>query len=310
MQKKANRKYMLAGIVVALMLLSFITGALAVEYFLTVDSNVPSTTVNVNIGEGKKAPKATPNVTKKRKKAARSGNFYFDNEDADPVAPSLPAEDIPSRDPSAEITDDQGKWTSQTTINLFKAFYENESGKVTVKSAYGDKNIAPGTSNKYDFLINNTGNTGIRYQLESASELSFTVNGETKYIPLKVKLYTDEKYLLGGAESYAEMTKLDGLKDTGGLSPAHYVRYTIEWLWPFEGTDELDTLIGNMAAEGDDITVSIRFNITASEDDDAGGGEPITGENSNIGLYMLVAVSAMAALIILLFRYRRKEADE
>ena len=194
-------------------------------------------------------------------------------------------------------------------IQVFYAKYSKD-GKITVKSDFGDKVVAPGTENSYDLYVRNVGKVPISYILEAESRITVDVNGKQIEIPVEASFYTPHgSYLLGGEESLDHLGKLDGVKDSSSLSPEHQAKYTLCWSWPFDGDDELDTLLGNLAAEGEEFTVKVAFNVTAAYDPDAAGGAPMTGDSSAIGLWVALFVISTFALIILLF-WRRKEQDE
>lgn len=194
-------------------------------------------------------------------------------------------------------------------IQVFYAEYD-ESGEVTVKSDFGDRVVAPGTENRYDLYVRNVGKVPISYILEAESRITVDVNGKQTEIPIKASFYTPRGiYLLGEEESLDNLGKLDGVKDGSGLSPENQAKYTLCWSWPFDGDDEFDTLLGNLAAEGEALTVKVAFNVTASYDPDAAGGMPITGDTSSVGLWVAVFVISTFILIILLFS-RKKENDE
>ena len=194
-------------------------------------------------------------------------------------------------------------------IQIFYAEYGND-GKITVKSDFGDKVVAPGTENSYDLYVRNVGKVPISYILEAESRITVDVNGKQIEIPVEASFYTPHgSYLLGGEESLDNLGKLDGVKDSSGLSPRHQAKYTLCWSWPFDGDDEFDTLLGNLAAEGEELTVKVAFNVTAAYDPNAAGGAPMTGDSSAIGLWVALLVISAFALIILLF-LRKREQDE
>ena len=194
-------------------------------------------------------------------------------------------------------------------IQIFYGEYGND-GEITVKSEFGDKVVAPGTENQYDIYVRNIGKVPISYVLEAESRITVDVNGEQTEIPIEASFYTpSNSYLLGGEESLENLGKLDGVKDSSGLSPEHQAKYTLCWSWPFDGDDEFDTLLGNLAAEGEELTVKVAFNVTAAYDPGAEGGSPMTGDNSNIGLWVALFVISTFTLIILLF-LRKRENDE
>ena len=194
-------------------------------------------------------------------------------------------------------------------IQVFYAEY-GKDGEITVKSDFGDKVVAPGTENSYNLYVRNVGKVPISYILEAESRITVDVNGQQTEIPIEASFYTPHgSYLLGGEESLENLGKLDGVKDSSGLSPEHQAKYTLCWSWPFDGDDEFDTLLGNLAAEGEELTVKVTFNVTAAYDPNAGGGSPITGGSSNIGLWVALFVISTFTLIILLF-LRKREQDE
>ena len=195
-------------------------------------------------------------------------------------------------------------------IQIFHAEYDN-NGELTVKSDFGDKVVAPGTENSYDIYVRNVGKDPINYILEAQSRITVDINGEQTEIPIEASFYTPrDSYLLGGDDSLENLGKLDGVTDNGGLSPRNQSKYTLTWGWPFDGDDEFDTLLGNLAAEGEELTVSVAFNVTASYDPNAAGGMPITGDTSSVGLWVAVFVISTFTLIILLFLSKRENDEE
>lgn len=194
-------------------------------------------------------------------------------------------------------------------IQVFCAEYDND-GKITVKSDYGNQVVAPGTENSYDLYVRNVGNVPISYVLEAQSHITVDVNGKQTEIPIKANFIDpNNNYLLGKENEADSLAKLDGVKDSSGLSPQHQAKYTLYWSWPFDGDDELDTLLGNLAAEGEELTVKVAFSVTASYDPNAEGGALMTGDSSNIGLLAALFVISAFTLIILLF-WRKREQDE
>lgn len=211
--------------------------------------------------------------------------------------------------PEAEIVGGKGG-IYHKEIQIFHAEYDN-NGELTVKSDFGDKVVAPGTENSYDIYVRNVGKDPISYILEAQSRITVEVNGEQTEIPIEASFYTPrDSYLLGGDDSLENLGKLDGVTDNGGLSPRNQSKYTLTWGWPFDGDDEFDTLLGNLAAEGEELTVSVAFNVTASYDPNAAGGMPITGDTSSVGLWVAVFVISTFTLIILLFLSKREDDEE
>ncbi len=175
--------------------------------------------------------------------------------------------------PNVDLVDQNGFWTNDTTVEIFRATYEGESGTYSARSAYGDNIIAPGTANKYYFDIKNTGNIGVDYTVKVFAEITSSVNGESFLVPLEVRFYLKGgDYMIGSEDDYASMYDIDGLEQIGELGTNRYVRYVLDWQWPFEGNDELDTMLGNFAADGAEIRVALRLQVTASMNGAARGG--------------------------------------
>lgn len=219
-----------------------------------------------------------------------------------------PNPEVEEPNPEVELIGGKGE-IYHKEIQIFCAEYDND-GKITVKSDFGDKVVAPGTENSYDLYVRNVGKVPISYILEAESRITVDVNGKQTEIPIEASFYTpSSSYLLGGEESLENLGKLDGVKDGSGLSPQHQAKYTLCWSWPFDGDDEFDTLLGNLAAEGEELTVKVAFNVTAAYDPNAAGGSLMTGDSSNIGLWVALFIISTFTLIILLF-LRKRENDE
>lgn len=210
--------------------------------------------------------------------------------------------------PEVELIGGKGE-VYHKEIQVFYGEYDND-GNITVQSDFGDQVVAPGTENRYDLYVRNVGKVPIRYLLEAESHITVDVNGEQTEIPIEASFYTPRgRYLLGGEENLETIGKLDGMQDAWGLSPQHQAKYTLYWSWPFDGDDEFDTLLGNLAAEGEALTIQVAFHVTASYDPNAAGGSPITGDASNIGLWVALFVISTFSLILVLF-LRKRENDE
>ena len=195
-------------------------------------------------------------------------------------------------------------------IQIFYTEY-GEDGNITVKSAFDDKIVAPGTENSYDLFVRNVGEVPISYILEAESDITVTVNAEQFKIPVESTFSApNNNYLLGDNTVTESLAKLDGIKDGAGLSPRHEAKYTLYWNWPFDGDDEFDTMLGNLAAEGDDLTVKVAFNITAAYDPDAEGGSPITGDKFAVGFWVSLFVISLFSMLIILFRRKNEQNEE
>ena len=263
------------------------------------------------IKSGKETPSASIDISV----SDNYGNNESDNDKTESVVsksikpePEAPKPESEESKPEVELIGGKGE-VYHKEIQVFYAEY-GKDGEITVKSDFGDKVVAPGTENSYNLYVRNVGKVPISYILEAESRITVDVNGQQTEIPIEASFYTPRSsYLLGGEESLENLGKLDGVKDSSGLSPKHQAKYTLCWSWPFDGDDEFDTLLGNLAAEGEELTVKVTFNVTAAYDPNAGGGSPITGGSSNIGLWVALFVISTFTLIILLF-LRKREQDE
>lgn len=263
------------------------------------------------IKSGKETPSASIDISI----SDNYGNNESDNDKTESVVsksvkpePEAPKPESEESKPGVELIGGKGE-VYHKEIQVFYAEY-GKDGEITVKSDFGDKVVAPGTENSYNLYVRNVGKVPISYILEAESRITVDVNGQQTEIPIEASFYTPRSsYLLGGEESLENLGKLDGVKDSSGLSPEHQAKYTLCWSWPFDGDDEFDTLLGNLAAEGEELTVKVAFNVTAAYNPNAGGGSPITGGSSNIGLWVALFVISTFTLIILLF-LRKREQDE
>lgn len=221
---------------------------------------------------------------------------------------STPVQSEASEEPKPEVDLMGGNGeVYHKEIQVFHAEYD-ENGEVTVKSANGDKVVAPGTENQYDLYVKNTGDVPIRYTLEAQSFLTVNIGGEEVQVPVDASFSTPKNsYILGDEDGLEHLSGLDGVTDNGGLSSKHQAKYTLTWSWPYGGDDEFDTLLGNLAAEDEELTVKVAFNVTAYYDPNAAGGTPMTGDN--LGLWVALFVVSAFGMIILLF-LRKNGNDE
>ncbi len=211
--------------------------------------------------------------------------------------------------PGFQASDSDKIWGKQTDIELFRVSYENGEHVITAAGARGQEIVAPGTENDYTFNLTNTGNVSIAYRVSAAAVLS---DGQNRFdIPLKLRLsdYTG-RYLIGGADSWADFESLGTFSESASLAAGHYMAYTIEWQWPYEsGDDAFDTMLGNLSVDRDLVlTVTINVTAEASSDPNEPGGIPQTGDNSAL-LSGVMAVSG-AVFILLLISLKKQKNDK
>ena len=213
--------------------------------------------------------------------------------------------------PGFQASDDMYVWTTDTSVEIFRLTYFNGDGEINVRTENGDKLIAPGTSNTYTFKFKNTGNVAMDYTMNVEAIVQ---PGDIK-LPVQVRMNRyDTTYLVGSSDQWAPVAQLDGLTDSATLGVSRYAYYTLEWKWPFDGVnDSYDTDLGNLAAWGQDITLTIRIQTvaTTSANPNAVGGIINTGDESSPILWIaLMAVSASGILILLLILRRKRDEEE
>lgn len=207
------------------------------------------------------------------------------------------------------VSDDKTVWGTETRVDIFKVAYENGEGVVTAESFNGEKIVAPGTENSYTFKLKNNSGSYITYTLNV--DAFITPGDEMIPIESRISRY-DGKWIVGGEDSWVDVPTLDTAADEGALSPGRYTYYTLDWCWPFEGNDELDTYLGNLA-EKEDITITIVISTTAVSHIDGepemeeGLVPPDTGDNSILSLWISLAVGAAIFLIIIIIYRIRDE---
>lgn len=152
-----------------------------------------------------------------------------------------------------EVKDNAGKWDSETSVDLFKSSYGG-----TVESEQGDKLIAPGTSNYYDFTVENNGNIPLDYTVSIGVDAFPYENDAASALPLEWRLVDENGADVSGWRTYTNSTEV---LSSGTLDIYSKEGYTIEWRWQFErGDDEYDTYMGNLSAEipvGVDATIYV-----------------------------------------------------
>ena len=218
-----------------------------------------------------------------------------------------------------QAAEDRSKFVMDAEEEIFKLSYD-ETGKVTVIGAKGneDKLIAPGTSNLYQFTLQNPGDTSLDYTLT----MEAYVTGTDLWLPVNVRVwdYTN-KYILGSSDSMVEVLELNTVNESAELGAGRYAVYTLEWEWPFEwGDDEYDTMLGNLAVD-EDIELHIVINTVAAYDEEPENPNsglikpPNTGDDSQLVLLSLLCVGSFAGFCGMIFAViksdrKKKQAEE
>lgn len=226
-------------------------------------------------------------------------------------------EQVRPTNPGIEVGDGQKIWSTETVVDIFKITYENGEAVVTVDGG-SDKVLAPGTENAYTFYLKNTGDVKLDYEV--TLEAYFSPEEYTIPVVARLKGY-DGSYLLGSEGAWEDVLALNYVKDAASLGINHYAYYTLEWQWPFEwGDDAFDTYLGNEAVEKDiQLTIVIRTVATGEsetgieERPNMNGEITHTGDQSNLAVWILVAVIALglcAGLLVLRMRQKSQKEPE
>lgn len=240
-----------------------------------------------------------------------------------------------------QVYDDMRTWSSETHVDLFRSSYDG-----TAQSGDGDKVIAPGTSNFYNFTLKNNGNIELDYTI--SLEVSAYPEEQTDLsIPLEWRLLSGDGAMVSDwKQSDAE----EDICEQTALNARHQDRYTLEWRWAFEqdeNADEADTALGNLAVNepvGVDATISVHAeerleeNGTTPDPDKtpsssgtpssggtsgdtsqpagAGGGTaynsgetPKTGDTAKPLLYVALLVASACGILLLIVAGRKKNED-
>ena len=207
-------------------------------------------------------------------------------------------------EPGSATTDGATEWSSETGVNLFSDSYVGADGKETVRSANGDKIVAPGTSNAYRFSIKNTGNVSLDYTIGIKG-----LFGEASTLPIKVRLSNGSTWIVGGENEYLSPSEVDeGLTYSSTVAAKKTDEYVLEWIWKFEdGNDAADTAGGILAGGADtsdfDMTISTVAEVTPGAAPEDENGNFLYSVVITPGLFAaLVALGVIAiALCVLLF---------
>ncbi len=147
-----------------------------------------------------------------------------------------------SDEPAAADPQLTPSWEVDTYVDLFKTTYTDAEGNVTVQSANGDKVIAPGTSNAYEFSLKNTGNISLDYTLK----LEGVFRIADCHLPFYVRLYSGNRWVVGGQNQWVHADMLETLVEKDTLPRGETVTYVFEWQWPYESDDESQQLINDL----------------------------------------------------------------
>ncbi len=147
--------------------------------------------------------------------------------DPDPKPPTPPDTDPGTVEVSR--SDDRASWqtwTQQAEIDLFRPL-----------DGYGERLIAPGSEGYYLFRVKNGRSRAIKFTL-GIKEGDF-------HIPLEYRLATDELTPRGLTDWQTAALDSETVSSAVQLAASGERRYRIEWRWPFDGNDVVDTALGS-----------------------------------------------------------------
>lgn len=124
--------------------------------------------------------------------------------------------------------------------------------KIFTNSAFEQEDmIAPGVSNTYNFVVHNSSNVDLKYNLLMYDTSEYNVN-------LKFRLRKNNKYIIGSDSKWVSVYELkaNDLFIAEGSSDS----YSLDWKWPYnDGKDNEDTVAGeNMNSK---YKLNIRFDF-------------------------------------------------
>ena len=126
------------------------------------------------------------------------------------------------------VDDKNGNFLFQQNLRIF----ENAAYKFENK-------IAPGVSNTYQFVIHNSSNVNVKYDILMYEESEYQIN-------MKYRLKKNDKYIIGNDDKWVSATELKTA--FANLNIGASDNYSLDWKW-FDD-DENDNIAGkNMTSE-------------------------------------------------------------
>ena len=191
-----------------------------------------------------------------------------------------------------EVDTDQ-QWDFLSQLNVF--------GDMNANS---DRVIAPTSSGRYPFTIDNNARFAVKYTLNVSDE-------NLAEVPMVYRLSTESGTFLCGNDYL--WVPIDGLQSISGELPYQSSDgYVLEWKWA-ESADEVDTAIGVLAQSG--LMYTLNFDVSAIQSGPAVGfgiGPVTTGDISIAAFWIalvLVGFVTMIALLCVSAAERRKSYE-
>lgn len=187
----------------------------------------------------------------------------------------------------------------EAMLSLFDAYYDS------VQSGNGDDVIAPGTAGRTTLRLANASDEKIRftvvvYQIKSSENLPIVTTLEG------AALTTADEFVIPPNVQEDQLIRCA----QGTLEPDQEQDFTIRWNWRFEGDEkgnDLDTLLGNAAANGDD-DVLIGFNLYIHDGNGlVFAGVPMIHPIGLIEVWIVMLSLSAVTLLVLLWLKKREQ---
>ncbi len=210
----------------------------------------------------------------------------------------------------SEITDDERtiKIVSDEirTFDIFSAEYEDESGFKLMASNDGDLIIGPGASTEYDIRIKNEDDVALDYTFKPIVNIKMP---DGHKLPLRMKLISyDGEYLVGDKKTWGTFEDFAKLTDhTVTIAKGEIHEYELEWEWPFDEDDEVDTVLGNMPEGEASISVGMNLHTEVNLSADANGTWLDYGVEKFLILIIFFILLLIAIILLLISIIRRQE---
>ena len=169
-----------------------------------------------------------------------SDNNKEDNNKDDNTIPTFDEEEDKEFIGTIFVDDVNGNYIYQQNLKIF------------TNSAFEQEDmIAPGVSNTYNFIVHNSSNVNLKYNILMYDVSDYNVN-------LKFRLRRNNKYVVGSDSKWVSVSELK--KDDLFIEEGSSDSYSLDWKWPYnDGKDNEDTIAGeNMTSK---YKLNIRFDF-------------------------------------------------
>ena len=110
-----------------------------------------------------------------------------------------------------------------------------------------EEKIAPGSSNVYQFVVHNSTNARIKYDINM-------IEVNDKNITMLYRLKKNDSYVISNWVSVNDLKNI-----TSTLDSSNSDTYQLEWKWPYEGNDNIDTLAGTSIDSNYKLNINVSF---------------------------------------------------